>query len=233
MDMIRDTTPIRPNNFPIDNSPSDTDAFYTQEGGQARKIFLSVLKTYYTAGLVTDTVYSLANISDVSGVGSPAVGDWAKNAAGDSVAVYNGAAWLVLALGGGGAGATVAFDALTSGTVTAAITRLGGSATTIANPSAGEYTLDVASGAHLEAATVFGNNTTLNGSSEFILRIDNSANSRDRRVIIQLYDANNGALVDQQVTATNHTQAVSGNITTITFPGMNGFGATGFYIQAE
>ena len=64
-----------------------------------------------------------------------------------------------------------------------------------------------------------------------ILRIDNSANSINRRFILQLYDANNNALVDQQLTATVHTQSVAGNITTLTIPGLNGFGATGYIIE--
>lgn len=130
--------------------------------------------------------------------------------------------------GGGGSKAT---DSLTSGTVTARVKRSGGTATTISNPSAGTYDLDIKSGADAERIRVFGNNTTLNPSNEFVLTIDNSANSEDREFIVQLYQGNDGSLVDQQVTATNHTQTVAGNVTTLTFPGMNGFGATGFVIQ--
>ena len=129
------------------------------------------------------------------------------------------------------AGVSVSHDALTQGTVTVSSFRLGGTATTISTPAAGEYNLAVQSGAFIQTARIFGNNTVLNGSNEFIVRVDNSANSLDRTFSVQLYDANNGALVDQQITATNHTQTVSGNITVLTFPGMNGFGATGFYIE--
>lgn len=121
-------------------------------------------------------------------------------------------------------------DALTSGTVTARLNRFGGSATTITNPSAGVYDLDIKSGSDVERVRMFGNNTTLNPSNEFVITIDNSANSVDREFIAQVYQANTGALVDQQATGTNHNQSVSGNVTTITFPGMNGFGATGFII---
>lgn len=128
-------------------------------------------------------------------------------------------------------GVTVSNDALTQGTVTANTYRLGGTATTISTPAAGEYTLTVQSGAHLMSARIFGNNTTLNGSNEMLIRVNNSANSLDRTFVVQLYDANNNALVDQQVTATVHTQSVSGNVTLITIPGLNGFGATGFYVE--
>ena len=58
-----------------------------------------------------------------------------------------------------------------------------------------------------------------------------SNTGRSRRTILQLYDANNGALVDQQVTGTNHTQTISGVTTTLTVPGLNGFGATGYIID--
>lgn len=129
------------------------------------------------------------------------------------------------------AGVSVSHDALTQGAVTVSSFRLGGTATTISTPAAGEYNLVVQSGAFMQTARIFGNNTVLNGSNELIVRVNNSANSLDRTFSVQLYDANNGALVDQQVTATNHTQTVSGNITVLTFPGMNGFGATGFYIE--
>lgn len=136
----------------------------------------------------------------------------------------------ITAAANGTAGATAAEDDLTSGTVTAKVYRNGGSATTISNPASGEYNLAIQSGSAFRGADVFGNSTTLNGSNEFVLRLDNGANSADRWPLIQVYDANTGALVDQQATSTNHTVSVSSNITTITFPGMNLFGATGFRV---
>lgn len=135
----------------------------------------------------------------------------------------------IAALGGGGGG-SAAEDDLTSGTVTAKAYRNGGTATTITNPASGEYNLVIQSGAAFRGADVFGDNTTLNGSNEFVLRVDNSVNSADRRVLVQVYDRTTGALVDQQATSTNHNATIAGNITTITFPGMNLFGATGFDI---
>lgn len=139
---------------------------------------------------------------------------------------------ITAAANGSGGGGSFAHDALTSGTVTVASDRFGGSATVLTNPAAGEYTLTVQASSFLENATIFGNNTTLNGSNEFIIRVNNAANSVDRRFTVQLYDANNDALVDQQATGTVHTQADSGgNITLITIPGVNGFGATGFYVE--
>lgn len=137
---------------------------------------------------------------------------------------------ITAAANGSAGGSSAAEDDLTSGTVTAKVYRNGGSATTITNPAAGEYNLVVQAGSTFRGADVFGSSSTLNGSNEFVLRIDNSANSEDRRVLIQLYDRSTGALIDQQATSTNHNAPISGNVTTITFPGMNLFGATGFDI---
>lgn len=137
----------------------------------------------------------------------------------------------IAALETGGGGGSKATDSLTSGSVTAQVKRFGGSATVLSNPAAGNYDLEIQSGADVERMTVHGDNGDLNGSNEFVLIVDNSANSEDRTFQIQLYQANTGALVDAQATGTNWTQTTSGNITTITFPGMNGFGATGFDIE--
>lgn len=128
----------------------------------------------------------------------------------------------------GSAAGTIVKDSLVQGTVTAQVRRLSGSATTISTPASGEYTLTVASGAELVNATVFGNSTTLNGSNEFLLRISYDANNADRWVNVQMYDQNTGALVDPHANGVNWTQTISGNVTLLTFPGMNLFGTTGF-----
>lgn len=127
-------------------------------------------------------------------------------------------------------GGEVQYDSGTSGNFVWLGARMAGTATTLANTATGEYTFTVQSGADQLRITIDGDNTILNGSNELIIKINNTANSRDRRFSVQLLDDNNGALVDQQATGTAHTQTVSGNITTITLPGMNGFGATGYRV---
>lgn len=128
----------------------------------------------------------------------------------------------------GSSAGTITKDSLVQGTVTAQVRRMSGSATSISTPASGEYTLTVASGSEVVNATVFGNSTTLNGSNEFLLRINNTANNVDRWVSVQMYDVNTGALVDPHPNGVNWTQTISGNITLLTFPGMNLFGTTGF-----
>lgn len=123
------------------------------------------------------------------------------------------------------------YDSLTSGSVTAEVTRSGGTATTISTPGAGIYDLDIKAGADIEVITVFGDNGDLDGSNQFTLTIDNNANSRERRFNIQLHDANTGAVQDPHAIGCNWTQNVTANVTTILFPGMDAFGATGFYIE--
>lgn len=119
-------------------------------------------------------------------------------------------------------------DSLVQGTVTAQVRRFAGTTTTISAPASGEYTLTMQVSSELVNATVFGNSTTLNGSQEFLLRIDNSANNVDRWVSVQMYDENTGALVDAHANGVNWTQTLSGNVTLLTFPGMNLFSTTGF-----
>lgn len=119
-------------------------------------------------------------------------------------------------------------DSLVQGTVTAQVRRFAGTATTISTPASGEYTLTMQASSELINATVFGNSTTLNGSNEFLLRISNAANNVDRWVNVQMYDQSTGALVDPHANGVNWTQTISGNVTLLTFPGMNLFGTSGF-----
>jgi hypothetical protein len=135
--------------------------------------------------------------------------------------------------GGGLTYTGIVYDTLTLNGVTVNYTYEGGTGAQLVNAAAGDYQITVLKDTHVHEVSVFGDNTTLNASQEMIFRIDNSANGAARRVSVQLYDANNSALVDQQTTSTVHTQTVSGSLTTITVPGLNGFGATGFYIEAR
>lgn len=152
--------------------------------------------------------------------------------AGSNVAISQNATTITIAAsGGGGGGTALAYDNFTSGNFTANVTRFGALPPVFNSPAAGEFNFTFPSNVDFSRMSIFGNNTTLNASQEMIIRLDNSANSRNRRIMLQLFDANNGAVVDQQLTATVHVVTVAGNITTITVPGLNGFGAAGFYIE--
>lgn len=130
---------------------------------------------------------------------------------------------------GGGGG--LVHDDLIDGTFTADVTRSGGSAMTLSGNGASGYTITAPSGAEATAITVFASNAHVNGSNELVLKFDNSANSRNRRFSLQMKFGNNGQLVDQHGTGTNHAETVSGNITTIIIPNFNGNGAAGFFIE--
>lgn len=125
----------------------------------------------------------------------------------------------------------VVFDEITIGSVTLFLERAGGTITSFTNPAAGNYAIVLENGAQLNYFSISGNNSNLNGSNEMIITLNNTSNEHERRGILQLYDQSNDALVDQQLTGTNHTQAVSGNTVTLTVPGLNGFGATGYIIE--
>ena len=121
-------------------------------------------------------------------------------------------------------------DTFTNGNLTAIVFYEGNSAA-FSTSAAGEYTFTAGPDTYVRALSIQGDNTTLNASQEIVLTIDNTTNAFATRFVVQLYDANNDALVDQQVTGTVHTKAISGTTTVLTVPGLNGFGATGYVIE--
>lgn len=133
--------------------------------------------------------------------------------------------------GGGGGGSGFLNYTLTSGSVSVDVTSYGDFNAVLTNPDTGEYLLSIPAGVQLHSATVYGNSTTLSPTQEFIFKIDYSVNSFDKRSVVQIYDSQNDQLVDQQVSGTVNDQSATANITTMTFPNMNGFGTSGFYIE--
>lgn len=125
----------------------------------------------------------------------------------------------------------VSYDTYASGLVSTTLSRFGGSATTITNPSTGQYNYTIASTSHALSIDFEGNNANLNGLNELVLVINNTANSRDRIFNIQIINKSGDSQVNSFATGTNYTQVVSGYITTITIPNMNGFGASGYKVM--
>lgn len=128
--------------------------------------------------------------------------------------------------GGGGTG-TSDFNTLVGG-VTFTGELAGAGAVTITNPAAGEYLVVVPSGVRLLWLNAFANNSNLNGSNEFILRVDHSADAVNRRYTVQQFARTNGARSNVFSIGTNETQTITSNVTQILFPGMNGYGSSGF-----
>lgn len=201
----------------------DVSAEFSGDGTTASPLTLA--KATVQASLSVDDLIALSGVAD----GATNLGTFTGTTIADSQTIKQALQALETAVEAAG-GTSAAGDNLTSGTVTARVLRNGGTATTISNPAAGEYDLDIKVGAFFRGADVFGNNTTLNGSSEFIVRIDNGANSQTVWPNIQVYDVNTGALVDMFASSINPTLSIALGVTTITFPGMNLFGATGFQI---
>lgn len=85
---------------------------------------------------------------------------------------------------------------------------------------------------------IIGNNGVLSGTNDLTIVIENPVyepytpyqGNTDFFYNVSLYDIATGALIDQHDTGTNHTQVASNNTITITFPGMNLFGSTGYKI---
>ena len=148
-----------------------------------------------------------------------------------AIDTYNARVRATADAGGGLTYTGIIYDTLSLNGVTMTYTYEGGSGGQIVNAAAGEYQITILKDTHVHEISVFGDNSTLNASQEMVFKIDNGANGAARRVSVQLYDANNNSLVDQQTTGTVHTQSVSGALTTVTVPGLNGFGATGYLIE--
>ena len=125
---------------------------------------------------------------------------------------------------------SVLVDQHTNGALSVDLYRVAGASSILQNPAAGEYTVVMASSSDVSRIDVESNNTTLNGSNELVFRMDNSVNGLDRFFSAELIDLGSNGLIDAHATGTNYTQSVSGNITTIRFPNMNGFGAAGYRI---
>lgn len=125
----------------------------------------------------------------------------------------------------------VSFDTYASGFMTTTSARYGGSATVITNPTAGQYTYTIAESAYPITIDFEGQTTSLNGANELVLVIDNTANARARIFSVQLISKSGNSQVNPFATGTNYTQSVSGYITTITLPNMNGFGVTGYKVM--
>lgn len=122
-------------------------------------------------------------------------------------------------------------DQLTNGNLVADVDRFGGSALTLTNPSTGAYDFEASAGTYINHITIFGDSTTEN-SGTMTITFDNANNSADRRFMVQIYDADNNSHADPgTIAGINWTQSVAANVTTITIPGLNGFSASGYYIE--
>lgn len=171
--------------------------------------------------IVNPTKGSIAFIADSDGNGNPGLSG------------YNGVSWnapLVLVAGGGGSGGRL-YDTLTSGDLSVRVAREGGAVSTLTVNAVGDYTVVVGSGADALSLEISGNNGTVTGSGDFIIRIDNSANGINKRFSSQIYNAGNGAFVDAHAQGNNHTRTFAGNVLTHTYPNMQPYGAAGFEIE--
>ena len=118
-----------------------------------------------------------------------------------------------------------------SGNFTADITRKGGSAPTITNPSPGTYNLSIKAGSEISEIDIdCAPGIELSGGTDLIIEIDNSANSRDRKFTVQIVNKTNGVIANMHNLGVTPIRSISGNITTLTFPDVNGF-TNGFEIE--
>ena len=132
---------------------------------------------------------------------------------------------------GGGGGITRSVDNPAAiGVTSLQAVRLGGSAVTFGGSAAAGFTLSIPADTEITQIDITATNDTgTNASGEFVIAIDNSANSYDRQVMYELYDGSNDQKVDQHLTGNIMQQAISGgNITTLTIPNVQGGYPNGF-----
>lgn len=125
---------------------------------------------------------------------------------------------------------SAAYDDLVNGNFVAAVSRLGGSATVLANPSTGVYTFTAQEGAHALSIDIDGNSSVLD-TDQLTINYDNSANSRDKPFSVSIVDKQTNKPAPIQTNGTLPAITFSGNITTLVFPGMNNYPAQGFRIE--
>ena len=129
------------------------------------------------------------------------------------------------------ASAAITSGTLTSGAVSVQYSVFGTSVPTLTYMgSPGIYKLTMSANTNVRSIVFTANNTVLSGINDFTFIVDNAANSIDQWFNVQMYDVATGAFIDQHSVGTNHTQLCTSNVTTIVFPGMNLFDATGFRI---
>ena len=119
---------------------------------------------------------------------------------------------------------------LTLGAVTVVYSIFGSGTPTLTEPTQGSFEFDMPANSNIRSLVVTGNNTELSQSSAFTFAFDNSANSSDYWLTVQMYSISNNEFIDQHATSTNHTQTISSNKSTLVFPGMSLFGPIGFRI---
>lgn len=119
---------------------------------------------------------------------------------------------------------------LTSGVVSISLSYFGQGTPTLTSSVTPEHTLTIPAGVEIRTMTVFGNSTVLTPSNEFVLNINNTANSATVWFMTQVYDVNSGAYIDSDAYGITHIQTAATNITRLVFPNMNVFSTTGFRI---
>jgi hypothetical protein len=178
---------------------------------------LGALNTAVPSPILNGIAY-LANTTGATG-GSSAAG-WVQ---------WDGTVWQAFDIAS--SGSTKSYDSLTSGTVLAQVTRLGGTTTVLSNPGTGVYKVLIPASADAERISVFANGTHVAGDNSLTIQVDNAANARDRRVTVDVFAANTGTLQDVFNLGIVPTVTYTANVSSIYIPDFGGFGATGAWVE--
>lgn len=135
--------------------------------------------------------------------------------------------------GGSGGGGGLAFGAIdrSSGGATASMRYLGSAAPTMAGDGANGYDITVPAGSHLLSIDFKGDSTTTNAAGETVIRVDNSANSYERRFSMTIVDGGPDQDADLELRGHILKETVAGNVTTLSTPNIAGNYPSGFIMK--
>jgi len=91
---------IRPDQQPVDYSPTLSNEIYTMELGIVKRFLFSSLDSLFSSGSFTE----ITNVSDTAGISSPQLGDIAINSSNDTLMFRSTYGWIVFVGGSGGGG---------------------------------------------------------------------------------------------------------------------------------
>lgn len=180
------------------------------------------------------SVYNVADVAARDAINNPDGGAITfisdANGSGDpGISGYDGTSWNSPFLFTGAGSSSTQYATLTSGNLAIVVGYQGSVAPALTVNGVGDYTVDD-SGSELVSLDILGDNTTITGTGDFIIRVD-GLRPVFRRWLWGIWNADNGAAHDAFANGNNPTRSVAGTVLSLSFPNMQPFGATGFEIQ--
>lgn len=95
----------------------------------------------------------------------------------------------------------------------------------------GTYSIIVGENSYLQKISILGNKEALNDISELVIEVENNASSSPLRFIMQVFDMNNGSILDHNSNGIVLNQKFNSNKTKLMIPGLHNFTDKGYQIE--